>query len=279
MNQLTGRTKLAGVVGDPVDHSRSPQLHNHWLARYGIDALYVPLRVAPGSFAAALTGLGAAGFVGLNVTLPHKEEAFRLVDRRDRSAERSGAVNTVVFEKHQAIGSNTDGAGFVANLHAHNVQLGGRVLLLGAGGAARAIAASLLDHGCTVTISNRDAGRSERLCADLPQLSAIPWEGRSAALREVDLLVNTTSVGLQDPFASPIELSKAPSSLVVADIIYTPRQTLLLKQAVEHGLRSVGGLGMLLHQARPGFLAWFGIDPVVDDALAAATASDIPHAL
>ena len=224
MYQITGRTRLAGVLGDPVEHSRSPRLHNHWLARYGIDGIYVPLRVAPASFAAALAGLGAAGFVGLNVTLPHKEAAFRLVDRRDRSAERSGAVNTIVFDKQQAIGSNTDGAGFIANL---------------------------------------------------PQLSVIPWDTRRTAVGDADLLVNTTSVGLQDPFSSPIELSRAPPTLVVADIIYTPRQTLLLRHAAERGLRSVGGLGMLLHQARPGFRAWFGVDPAVDPALEAATASDI----
>ena len=275
MYQITGRTRLAGVLGDPVEHSRSPRLHNHWLARYGIDGIYVPLRVAPASFAAALAGLGAAGFVGLNVTLPHKEAAFRLVDRRDRSAERSGAVNTIVFDKQQAIGSNTDGAGFIANLEAHDVQPAGRVLLLGAGGAARAIAASLLDRGCTVTISNRDGVRSERLRADLPQLSVIPWDTRNTAVGDADLLVNTTSVGLQDPFSSPIELSRAPPTLVVADIIYTPRQTLLLRHAAERGLRSVGGLGMLLHQARPGFRAWFGVDPAVDPALEAATTSDI----
>ena len=275
MYQITGRTRLAGVLGDPVEHSRSPRLHNHWLARYGIDGIYVPLRVAPASFAAALAGLGAAGFVGLNVTLPHKEEAFRLVDRRDRSAERSGAVNTIVFDKQQAIGSNTDGGGFIANLEAHDVQPAGRVLLLGAGGAARAVAASLLDCGCTVTISNRDGVRSERLRADLPQISVIPWDTRSTAVGDADLLVNTTSVGLQDPFSSPIELSKAPPTLGVADIIYTPRQTLLLRHAAERGLRSVSGLGMLLHQARPGFRAWFGVDPAVDPALEAATASDI----
>ncbi len=275
MYQITGRTRLAGVLGDPVEHSRSPRLHNHWLARYGIDGIYMPLRVTPASFAAALAGLGAAGFVGLNVTLPHKEAAFRLVDRRDRSAERSGAVNTIVYDKQQAIGSNTDGEGFIANLEAHDVQPAGRVLLLGAGGAARAVAASLLDRGCTVTITNRDGVRSERLRADLPQLSAIPWDTRSTALGDADLLVNTTSVGLQDPFSSPIELSKAPPTLVVADIIYTPRQTLLLRHAAERGLRSVGGLGMLLHQARPGFRAWFGVDPAVDPALEAATASDL----
>ena len=275
MYQITGRTRLAGVLGDPVEHSRSPRLHNHWLARYGIDGIYVPLRVAPASFVAALAGLGAAGFVGLNVTLPHKEAAFRLVDRRDRSAERSGAVNTIVFDKQQAIGSNTDGAGFIANLEAHDVQPAGRVLLLGAGGAAPAVAASLLDRGCTLTISNRAGVRSERLRADLPQLSVIPWDTRSTAVGDADLLVNTTSVGLQDPFSSPIELSKAPPTLVVADIIYTPRQTLLLRHAAERGLRSVGGLGMLLHQARPGFRAWFGVDPAVDPALEAATASDI----
>ncbi len=275
MHQITGRTRLAGVVGDPVEHSRSPRLHNHWLARYGIDGLYVPLRVAPGSFAAALAGLGAAGFAGLNLTLPHKEAAYRLVDRREPSAERSGAVNTIVFKDGQAIGSNTDGAGFIANLEAHGIEPGGQVLLLGAGGAARAIAASLLDRGCSVTISNRDPGRSARLQADLPQLAAVPWETRSRALRTAELLVNTTSVGLQDPSASPVTLDEARHHLVVADIIYTPRQTRLLQQAAERGLRSVDGLGMLLHQARPGFRQWFGLDPVVDHALELAVEDDV----
>ena len=275
MHQITGRTRLAGVIGDPVEHSRSPRLHNHWLARYGIDGLYVPLRVAPARVGVALAGLEAAGFVGLNVTLPHKEAAYRLVDRREPSAERSGAVNTIVFRDGEAIGSNTDGEGFIANLKANDVQPGGRVLLLGAGGAARAIAASLLDCDCSVTISNRDSGRSKRLCADLPQLVSVPWETRTVALKTADLLVNTTSVGLQDPSSSPIRLSDAPPTLVVADIVYMPRQTRLLKQAAEQGLRTVDGLGMLLHQARPGFRAWFGIDPVVDPALEAATAGDL----
>ena len=267
MHQITGRTRLVGIVGDPVEHSRSPQLHNHWLSRYGIDGLYVPLRVAPQSFASALAGLGAAGFAGLNVTLPHKEAACRLVSRRERSAARSGAVNTIVFKDGEVVGANTDGEGFIANLEAHAVEPGGRVLLLGAGGAARAIAASLLDRGCSVTISNRDAVRSGRLQADLPQLEVVRWEARSAALKTADLLVNTTSVGLQDPGASPIMLDDAPHRLVVADIVYTPRQTLLLRQARERGLRTVDGLGMLLHQAQLGFRLWFGIHPAVDQAL------------
>ncbi len=276
MHQITGRARLAGVIGYPVRHSRSPRLHNHWLARYGIDGAYLPLAAAPTALPAALAGLRATGFAGVNVTIPHKEAAAHLVDQLDRSAERAGAVNTIVFTPAGAIGSNTDGDGFVANLKAHGVTPAGHALLLGAGGAARAIAAALLDSGLDVTISNRTPSRAQALAEALPGLRLVEWQHRDLALDGCDLLVNTTSLGMTDDTTPAIDLTGASRRLVVADIVYVPRETPLLAAAARLGHHPVDGLGMLLHQARGGFRAWFGVDPVVDAELEAVVAGDIP---
>jgi shikimate dehydrogenase len=261
---ITGRARLAGVVGFPVAHSRSPVLHNFWLARHGIDGAYVPLRVAPEEFAAALRGLRAAGFAGLNVTVPHKEAAFAACDFVDESAARAGAVNTIVFSNDGVHGSNTDGYGFMANLAAHGVRAQGAALLLGAGGAARAIAAALLASGMQVSLCNRTRGRAEALAQALPGLTVLDWDAAPEALHDKSLLVNTTSLGMQGQEALVLDLSSAPAGLAVADIVYAPRQTGLLAAAQARGLLAVPGLGMLLHQAVPGFAAWFGVTPVVD---------------
>ncbi len=171
---ITGRAVLAGVLGWPVAQSRSPRLHNHWLARHGIDGAYVPLPVRPADLAGAVAGLRAAGFAGANVTIPHKEAVFALCDRVDDAARAAGAVNTLVFTPSGTLGSNTDGAGFLANLSAHGVQPG-PTLLLGAGGAARAIAASLLGRGVQVSIANRTPGRARALQSALPGLRVVGW--------------------------------------------------------------------------------------------------------
>ncbi len=268
---------LAGVIGWPVSHSRSPLLHNAWLARYGIDGAYVPLAVAPEDFPIAVHGLRAAGFRGANVTIPHKEAAFALCARLDESAARAGAVNTLVFGPGGVHGSNTDGAGFLANLRAHAVDPGaGPALLLGAGGAARAIAAALLAEGVHVTVTNRDPGRAAALADALPGLRHVPWAMRSAALADHALLVNTTPAGMDHAPALAIDLAAAPDAMAVADIVYVPLATPLLRAAQARGLRGVGGLGMLLHQAVPGFAAWYGVTPVVDDEITALLAADLP---
>jgi shikimate dehydrogenase len=267
MRLLTGSARLAGVIGWPVAHSRSPRLHGAWLARHGIDGAYLPLAVRPEDFCAVVPALARAGFAGANVTIPHKEAAFALCDRVEDSARRAGAVNTLVFGEG-ITGSNTDGAGFVANLRAHGVDpAAGPALILGAGGAARAIGAALQDAGATVTFCNRTPERAAALAAALPPAAILPWADRMAALPDFALLVNSTSLGMAGQPALEFVLDSAAPDLAVADIVYAPLETPLLAAARARGLRAVEGLGMLLHQAVPGFAAWFGVTPVVDEEL------------
>ena len=273
---LSGTTKIAGIFGWPVAHSRSPRLHGFWLKRHGIDGAYLPFAVQPQDFAVAVRGLRAAGFCGGNVTIPHKLAAFDICDVVDATAQRAGAVNLLVFRKTGIHGFNTDGLGFIANLRAHGVNpAAGPALLLGAGGGARAIAASLQDLGVRVTLTNRTTDRAEALAAQLPGLRTIPWADRSAAIADHALVVNCTSVGMHGDGDLGLDLSRAPSGMAVADIVYVPLETPLLAQARAAGLRPVEGLGMLLHQAVPSFAAWFGVTPVVDDELRRFVASDL----
>jgi shikimate dehydrogenase len=267
MGALTGGARVAGVIGWPISHSRSPRLHGHWLQAYGIDGAYVPLPVHPDGLADAIRGLRAAGFRGVNVTLPHKQAVMRLCDRLEPSAQRAGAVNTLVFDADGIIGSNTDGTGFLANLRAHSVEPTGHALLLGAGGGARAIAAALLDAGVGVTVANRTPARMEALAAALPGVRIVAWDTRHQALADATLLVNTTQLGMTGQPPLDMQLDHARAGLVVADIVYAPLETPLLAQARACGFATVGGVGMLLHQAVPGFAAWFGVTPVVDQAL------------
>jgi shikimate dehydrogenase len=273
---LTGKAKIAGIFGWPVEHSRSPRLHGFWLERHGIDGAYVPYPVAPENFATAVRGLRAAGFCGGNVTIPHKVAAFEICDVVDATARRAGAVNLLVFGADGISGFNTDGAGFVANLRAHGVNpCAGPALLLGAGGSARAIGAALQDLGVSVTVANRTPERAEILCELLPGLRRIPWAERSAALADHALVVNTTSLGMHGQGDLGLDLSRAVPNMAVADIVYVPLETPLLAQARAAGLRPVEGLGMLLHQAVPSFAAWFGVTPAVDDELRRFVASDL----
>lgn len=277
--RIDGHTLLAGVIGWPVAHSRSPLMHNFWLEKSGVNGVYVPLPVAPGQFETAVYGLRAAGFRGVNVTIPHKEAAYRIVDRLDRSAERSGSVNTLVFAEDGTIeGYSTDGDGFVANVEAHGIEVaGGCALLLGAGGAARAIAASLLDRGVKVIIANRTRARAQALAASLDGIEVIDWEQVGQALPSCTLLVNTTSIGMEGVAggAFPFSLEQARSDLVVCDIVYVPRQTTLLEQAAARGLRTVDGLGMLIHQAGEGFRKWFGATPDMGPEVEALLDADL----
>lgn len=276
MTILSGKARVAGISGWPVSHSRSPRLHGFWLDRYGIDGAYIPLPIHPDNYAAAIKGLAAAGFAGANVTIPHKLAAFAICDTVDATASRAGAVNTLIFEDGRITGSNTDGWGFVANLRHHGVDpAAGPALLLGAGGSARAIAAALQDEGVPVSITNRTRERAERLARDLPGLTLIDWDARSAALADHALVVNTTSVGMGGEGDLGLDLSRAPAGMAVADIVYVPLETPLLAQAARHGLKPVEGLGMLLYQAVPGFEAWFGVKPVVDDELRRFVAADL----
>jgi shikimate dehydrogenase len=273
---LTGSARIAGIIGWPVAHSRSPRLHGFWLERHAIDGAYIPLPIRPENFAAAVHGLATAGLAGANVTIPHKRAAFAVCDTTDETARRAGAVNTLVFRDGRITGSNTDGWGFLANLRAHGVNpAAGPALLLGAGGGARAIAAALQSEGVTITVANRTRERADELARQLPGLRVIDWNRRSHAVADNALMVNATSLGMAHNPPLEFDLSRAAPSVAVCDIVYVPLETPLLADARARGLRAVEGLGMLLHQAVPGFRTWFGVQAEVDDALRRFVAADL----
>ncbi len=267
--------KRAGVMGWPVAQSRSPVLHGFWLAQYKIDGSYERLPVPPDALERALRALPGRGFAGCNLTIPHKERALMLVDRLEGAARRIGAVNTVVVAADGTLeGRNTDGFGFHANLVAAMPgwsAAAGPAVVLGAGGGARAIVAALIDHGAPeIRLLNRHRGRAEGLAAALGgPVTVLDWARRGAALAEAALLVNTTSLGMAGQPPLDLALDALPRSAVVNDIVYVPLETPLLAAARARGNPVVDGLGMLLHQARPGFAAWFGVEPEVTPALRA----------
>jgi shikimate dehydrogenase len=269
MRMLSGKAKLAGVFGWPVAHSRSPRLHGFWLERHGIDGAYLPFAVEPGNLAAALRALPVLGLRGVNLTLPHKEAALGLVDRVSDEARRIGAINTVVVDAEGRLeGRNTDAYGFLAHLRASVPDWraeAGPALLLGAGGAARAIGVALLDAGVAqLRLVNRTGARAMELAAALGnRVSVIDWQHRHRALEGAALLVNSTTLGMEGQEALDLDLAPLPDSAVVYDIVYAPLETPLLAAARARGLATVDGIGMLLHQARPGFAAWFGVEPEV----------------
>lgn len=273
--------RKAFVVGHPIRHSRSPLIHGHWLREHGLAGSYERLDVAPESFAAFLERFPRDGFVGGNVTVPHKEAAFRGVAAATDRARRLGAVNTLWLEGGRLHGDNTDGEGFVASLDAGagpGWAEGARAaLVLGAGGAARAVVGGLLDRGIPrVLVANRTQERAREVAVlDPARVEAVPWEAREAALGGVDLIVNTTSLGMTGQAPLEIALDGLPARAVVADIVYVPLETPLLAAARARGLRAVDGLGMLLHQAVPGFERWFGVRPRVTPALRDIVVADI----
>jgi shikimate dehydrogenase len=278
---LTAKGRVAGVMGWPVGHSRSPRLHGHWLAHYGVDGAYVPMAVPPDRIGEALRALSALGFAGCNVTLPHKEAAFAAMDVLDDAARRMGAVNTVVvLPDGRLSGGNTDGFGFMENLR-HGAPDwradAGPAVVIGAGGAARAIIVALLDAGAPeVRLTNRTASRAETLRTELAsvglaeRVTVADWVSRETLTAEANLLVNTTTQGVTGQPALDLKLDWLPPSALVTDAVYTPLKTPLLAAARARGNRVVDGLGMLLHQARPGFKTWFGVEPEVTAELRAA---------
>lgn len=270
---LSGKAKLAGVFGWPVGHSRSPKLHGFWIEQHRIDGAYVPLSVRPEDFAYALRALPRMGFAGANVTIPHKQTALALADHVEPLARRIGAVNTLVVREDGSIeGRNTDAFGFLENLR-HAVPdfsaASGTAVVIGAGGAARAVAAALLDDGAPlVRLINRTRARAVDVAEALGgPIDVLDWEDRAEALAGSSLLVNTTSLGMTGQPPLDLALDALPRDALVTDIVYVPLETPLLYQARLRGHRTVDGLGMLLHQARPGFLAWFGVMPAVTDEL------------
>jgi len=270
---LSGRSRVAGVMGWPVAHSRSPRLHGYWLGKYGIDGAYIPLPVQPEQFAAALRALPMLGFAGVNVTVPHKEAALSAVDRADPAARRVGAVNTIVAAADGTLdGRNSDGFGFMENLRAGVAgwsPKAGPAVILGAGGSARAVAVALSDAGAPeIRIVNRTAERAERLSADIGgPFRVYGWVERASALLDAALLVNTTTLGMTGQPPLELALDRLPTTAVVNDIVYSPLETALLAAAKARGNPVVDGVGMLLHQARPGFAAWFGVEPEVTPEL------------
>ena len=270
-----GKTIQAGVIGWPVSHSLSSRLHGFWLKELGIDGTYSALAVAPDGLENFLRSLPEQGFAGVNLTLPHKEAAAIIVDTMDSVASRIGAVNTIVVGADGSLaGSNTDGYGFIENLKSCAPEWTAdnkSAVILGAGGAARAIIAALLDAGLKeLRLVNRTLSRAESLKDDIGgAIIVVPWADRTKVLEGAGLLVNTTTLGMTDEEPLEIDLSPLPAKAVVTDIVYAPLTTPLLKDAAGRGNLTVDGLGMLLHQARPGFDQWFGAEPVVTDALRA----------
>lgn len=266
---VSGKARLAGVMGWPVGHSLSPRLHGFWLEKYGIDGAYLPLAVKPEDCGAAIRMLPRLGFAGANVTVPHKETAFRTVDELEPLARRIGAVNTLVVRDDGSIlGRNTDAFGFIENLKAGAPgwnPAAGPAAVLGAGGAARAVVAALVDAGVPeLRLVNRSVDRAEKLAADLGgPIRVSAWDDRARALDGAALLVNTTSLGMKGQPPLDLDLAPLPPEALATDIVYAPLITPLLAAARMRGNPVVDGLGMLLHQARPGFAAWFGREPEV----------------
>jgi shikimate dehydrogenase len=277
---ISGEARIAGVVGWPVGHSKSPRLHNFWLERYAIDGAYVPLAVAPDDFEAALRGLKALGFAGVNVTVPHKQAALAAADEVDEAARRIGAVNVLEIGPGGALmGSNSDGYGFLENLRAGADGFdaaSGPAVVIGAGGAARAVCVALCDAGAPeIRIVNRTGPRAEALAGELDGVgTAVRWAERAAALDGAALVVNATSLGMAGQPPLDLDLDALAGDAVVNDIVYAPLTTPLLARAAARGNRVVDGLGMLIHQARPAFAAWFGRDPEVTDAVRAYLVAD-----
>jgi len=273
-------TRKACVIGWPISHSRSPVIHNYWLKRYGIAGSYERVPVRPEELSDFFARLAQRGFAGCNVTLPHKEAAFRAVRIADAATARLGVVNTVFARDGELWGTCTDGEGFVANLASGlpDWRANGRtVVILGAGGATRAIVGALVDQGSArIIIANRTRAKAEELKRDFgPRIEPRDWTEAESVISLADLLVNTTSLGMTGQPALEIDLGKLPKSAAVTDIVYTPLETDFLRRARIRGNATVPGLGMLLHQAVRGFELWFGIRPEVTADLYDLVAADI----
>ena len=269
------RFLLSGVMGYPVMHSRSPKLHNYWLAKYGLTGTYVPLTIKAEHLRAALRALPALGFSGCNLTIPHKEAAFAIVDKVDSLARRIGAVNCVVVAADGSLmGQNHDAFGYIESVREAQPTWradAGPIVVIGAGGGARAVLVSLIDQGAReIRLVNRTLARGEALVGELGgSIRALGWEQREAALAGAAMLVNATNQGMVGEPPLDLALDALPASALVSDIIYIPRETKLVAAARKRGNPTVNGLGMLLHQARPAFHAWFGIMPEVTPELRA----------
>lgn len=263
------RYLLAGVMGWPVMHSRSPKLHNYWLAQHHLIGAYVPLAIKEDGLEKALRALPALGFSGCNLTIPHKEQAMKIVDHVDPVARRIGAMNCVIVGADGSLsGTNNDGFGYIASIREAKPDWRadqGPVVVLGAGGAARAVLVSLIDEGAKeIRLLNRSGARAEELAREFGgPIKTFPWSARHEVLDGAAMLINTTSQGMVGQPEHDLVLDRLPTSALVSDIVYIPLETTLLATARKRGNTTVNGLGMLLHQARPAFKAWFGVMPEV----------------
>jgi shikimate dehydrogenase len=271
---FTGKAKIAGVIGCPVTHSLSPKLHNYWLQHYGIDGVYIPLEVTPANLGSVLAALPKMGIKGVNITVPHKEAVMEHMDEISMEARRIGAVNTVIVnEEGRLKGYNTDWEGFLQNVaHGAPASWGikaGKAVVIGAGGAAKAVIAALQGAAVPeIILINRTRTKAEETAAHLGgNITILDWDQREAALEGANLLVNTTSLGMMGQPLLKLALDALPRAALVTDIVYKPLETELLRAARKRGNPVVDGLGMLLYQAVPGFEAWFGVRPVVTDTL------------
>lgn len=277
---LSGKAAVAGVMGWPISHSKSPRLHGFWLNQYGLDGTYIPMAVSPDEFEAAVRGMKALGMKGCNVTVPHKETALAVADFATERARKIGAANTLIVQEDGSIlADNTDGYGFYENL----IQgaptwdaVAGPAVVLGAGGAARAVIVALIEAGVSeIRLINRTRSRAENLANELDgNITVMDWSMREPALAGCNLLCNTTTLGMTGQGLLEIDVFDLPKTALVNDIVYAPLVTNLLEKAMAHGCKTVDGIGMLLHQARPGFKAWFGKDPEVTDELREFVLSD-----
>ena len=271
----TDRFLLAGVMGWPVMHSRSPMLHNYWFKQHNLAGSYVPLAIRPEALGAALRALHPLGFAGCNLTIPHKQQAMAIVDSVDAIARRIGAISCVVVAGDGSLaGSNNDWYGFIHNIRQEHREWradAGPVTVIGAGGGARAVCYGLAEAGATeIRLVNRSPARASAVAAEFgAPVHVVPWEQRDDALDGAAMVVNATSQGMVGQPALDIRLDRLPPGALVADIVYIPLETPFLAAARARGNRTINGLGMLLHQGRPAWKAWFGIEPAVTPELRA----------
>lgn len=281
---MTTEPIRAGVIGWPVGHSRSPRIHGHWLGELGINGIYDRFAVPPDRIDAFLAEFEKSGLKGANVTIPYKENAFRALDVVHPAAKALGAANTLWLEDGMLHGDNTDGAGFIANLDQNITEfseLSGSALVLGAGGAARAVIHALKERGFgPIHVANRTVAKAEAIAESFGG-EILPMEWNNEAIQRIisdptlSLLVHTTSLGMKGQPPLELGISGLDPRVVVTDLIYAPLETDLIKQAKQQGNPAVGGLGMLIHQAVPGFERWFGARPVPDEALTGLLVADL----
>lgn len=266
--KLDGQTQFAGVMGWPVAHSLSPLIHGYWLEKHQINAVYLPFPTQPDHLNEVITALPHMGCVGVNLTIPHKQAVMPLLDAVDDTARGIGAVNTVAMKDGERHGFNTDAYGFIEGLKAQADFHTGQALVIGAGGAARAVVHALDQAGfTTIYIMNRTREKAEILTELSSHAKVINWQQAPAELKDTDLLVNTTALGMTGKPTLDLDITDLPPHAAVCDIVYAPLETALLKQARMQKLSTADGLGMLLYQAQKAFAIWFGVTPDVDDEL------------